>query len=806
MNRFISIFCLFFLLVLFNSAYSQYSNATLVGVVTDTGGKPLELVNVALFDYPIGTTTNKKGEYLLRIPSQREIVVGFSALGYKLQKIAFNLEPDKLYEQNIILEAYSQQLDEVVITQKEQNSGNIVRIDPKVMGKVPAIGSASVEGLIKTMPGVTSGNELSNQYSVRGGSYDENLVYVNDIEVYRPYLIRAGQQEGLSFVNTDMVSSIEFSAGGFDAKYGDKMSSVLDIKYNRPLEFSAKVSAGLLGANAQIENISKNQKFTYNMGLRYKTFKYLLGSLDEKGAYNPAFVDYQGYLTYTINPKFSVAFLGTVSLNKYEFVPKSRRTQSGVWNDQRSLSVSYEGQEVDRFQTLTGALSFEYKPVKNAYLKFIASGYTTSEQETYDIIGYYFLNEVQNIGSEEQEDTSTNVGLGYYHEHGRNYLEASVVSLVHRGAVKTSNNFVQWGIDAKREQVNDRMSEWEYRDSAGYSIPYSPQNVNLYYASRTPEYTHNEMRYTAFVQNSFSFPVGFGDVMITGGARAHYWTFTDNLSISPRISTALATGFNHDILLRASAGMYHQPPFYREIKDLNGNINYNIQTPQSLNMVAGVDYSFISWNRPFRLTFETYYKSMKNLIPYQIENVRIRYLSNQISDGYAIGADLKVNGEFVSGTQSWVSLSLMKTEEDIRGDGHGFIRRPTDQRFKFSMFFQDYLPGLPHYQMHMTGHFITGAPFGMPRSERYLQTAQMRSYKRVDIGFTRAVVSNGRNLTKVDFFNNFQDLDFSIEVFNLLDIENVSSYFFVADVYNNYYPVPNKLTGITFNLKISAAF
>ncbi|MFA9390852.1 MAG: carboxypeptidase-like regulatory domain-containing protein [Prolixibacteraceae bacterium] len=802
----------FFLIVLATSSiFGQSSNATLFGVVTDEKGKPLEMVTVFLKNYPFGTTTNRKGEFLLRIPSGREIIVGFSSLGYQVTEKTYLLKEEESFEENITLISKNEELGEVVIIDRSQTSGNIVRINPRSIDNLPDVGVGSVEGLIKTLPGVTSSNELSNQYSVRGGSFDENLVYVNDIEVYRPYLIRAGEQEGLSFVNSDMVSSIEFSAGGFDAKYGDKMSSVLDIKYHRPTEFHATASASFLGGKAQVENISKDKKFTYNMGARYKTFKYLLASLEKAGSYNPSFLDFQGYFTYSLGKKLELSVLGTASANRYQFTPEAQRTKTGLFNQQYSLRVDYEGQEIDRYDTYTGAMSLNWKPTHNLFLKLTASAFTTSEQETYDIVGYYYLHDVQNEGTEEQEDTSMNIGVGFYHEHGRNYMDANVMAIDHRGGLKTDSHFLQWGFNAKQELVDDRMNEWEYRDSAGYSLPYSNKEVQLYYLSKN-DHQFNEQRYSGFVQDSYTLPLDIGNLMLTGGVRAHYWTYTDKLSISPRFSASLNTGVERDIVTRVSFGWYSQPAFYRELKDLYGNINPDIQTPRSFQMVAGIDYSFIGWDRPFRLTTEAYYKNLKDLIPYQIENVRIRYLSNQISNGYAYGLDFKVNGEFVSGTQSWISMSLMKTAEDIEGDygrdnypAH-YIPRPSDQRFKFSMYFQDYLPGLPAYQMHLTGHFITGAPFGMPRSERHTQTARMPAYKRVDIGFMRAMVSNGKNLTDWKFFDRFSDFDVSLEIFNMIDIQNVSSYIFIPDFDNIYHPIPNHLTGRTFNLKVSAAF
>ncbi|HPR31721.1 MAG TPA: TonB-dependent receptor [Prolixibacteraceae bacterium] len=783
----------------------QITNATLYGVVTGDNGEPVDMVNVSLRNYPFGTTTNPDGEYLLRIPSGRDVVVVFSSIGFESVEETLHTESEASIEMNVQLKQRSEEIDEIVIARQRQTSGNIVRINPRTTTVMADVGLGSVEGIIKTLPGVNASNELSSQYSVRGGNFDENLVYVNDIEVYRPYLIRSGQQEGLSFVNSDMVSSIEFSAGGFDAQYGDKMSSVLDIQYNRPSRFSASADVSLLGAKAHIENISRDQRFTYNMGVRYKTFGYLLGTLEDKGEYTPTFLDYQGYFTYALSKKWDVGFLGTASYNRYQFIPESRKSKSGIFNDQKSLHIEYEGQEIDRYETYTGAFFLDYNPAKNVQLRLIASAYTTAEAETYDIVGYYWFNEVGNEGTEEQTDSVMNLGVGFYHEHGRNFLEATVAGLEHRGSAKLGGHFLRWGIQGKNELVSDRMKEWVYRDSAGYSLPYSYTSDSLYYLART-NYGHQEQRYTAFLQDTWSIPTGIGNFLFNAGIRSHYWTYTRLLTVSPRFSASLQTGLKNNIIARMSFGWYHQPPFYREIKDLYGTINPNIQTPRSVHLVGGVDYSFSAWGRPFRLTADAYYKWLNDLIPYQYENVRVRYLSNLISDGYAYGFDVKVNGEFVSGTQSWISASLMDTREDIAGDGHGFIPRPSDQRFKFSMFFQDYLPGLPAYQMHLTGHFITGMPFGMPRSPRFTQTARIESYKRVDIGFMRSLVSNGKNLTNWAFLDKFRECSITIEVFNILDTKNVSSYTFIADYDKNYHAIPNRLTGRLFNLKISAGF
>jgi hypothetical protein len=812
MNRILSFILILLLCLPVFELSAQSSNATLWGKVIDESGNPIELVNVSIRNFPIGTITNKKGEYLLRIPSGRDVSIDYSMIGYEMVEKLMQVSSESSIEMNITLKTSSKEINEIVVTDQRQTSGNIVKINPKSINGLPDVGMGSVEGIIKTLPGVSASNELSSQYSVRGGSFDENLVYVNDIEVYRPFLVRSGQQEGMSFVNSDMVSSIEFSSGGFDAKYGDKMSSVLDIKYNRPSEFSASVSASLMGVLAHVENSSRDKKFTYNMGIRYKSFKFLLGTLDNKGDYNPSFIDFQGYYTYQLSDKTELSFLGTASSNQYQFYPQSRESREGTATNQRILHVYYDGKEIDRYYSYTGALNLNYKPTNHASLNFTASAFQTFEQETYDIIGTYYFNEIGNPGTEQQNDSVLNLGRGLYHEHGRNYFDASVVSFEHRGKIKTKNNFFQWGLNFKEEMINDHSKEWEYHDSAGYSLPHSDKEINLFYLTNT-DTALSTQRYTAFLQDSYSVPVGIGSLMFTGGLRAHFWTYTNKLSVSPRFSASLKTGTKNDIVARLSFGWYYQPPFYRELKDLSGHINPNIQTPRSIQAVAGVDFSFVGWDRPFKMTSEVYYKSLKDLIPYQYENVRIRYLSDQISNGYAYGLDLKVNGEFVSGTQSWVSASLMKTEEDIVGDINdkgksvGYIPRPNDQRFKFSMFFQDYMPGLPAYQMHLTGHFITGVPFGLPHSPRWTQgDARIKAYKRVDIGFLRMLVSDGKNLSGWKFLDKFKECSVGIEIFNILDIPNISSYTFIADYENNYHSVQDRLTGRMLNLKISAGF
>ena len=462
-------------------ASAQKSNATLLGKVTDEEGNPLEMVNVALKNFPFGTTTLKNGEYLLRIPSGRTVTVAFSSIGYELFEKELEATPEQMIQLSVELKKKEEAIDEVVVGTQRQTSGNMNRIDPRTTSGLPDVGMGSVEGVLKTFAGVTSSNEMSNQYSVRGGSFDENLVYVNDIEVYRPFLIRSGQQEGMSFINSDMVSSIEFSAGGFDAKYGDKLSSVLNIQYAVPTKFKANAMASLIGGTVHAEDISKNKKFTYNMGARYKNYKFLLSTLEQKGEYFPAYFDYQGYFTYKLNDKIDLGFLGTVSYNKYQFIPQESRTEYGTFNIPYSLNIYFEGQEMDQYETYTGALTFNYKPTNKSYLKLIASAYTTDESENYDIIGQYYFNQLENdYGSEAYGDSVLNLGIGLYHEHGRNRINANVYSLAHKGGVSAGNNFLQWGVTAKLEDIYDAMNEWQYHDSAGYSVPYSDAEVILF--------------------------------------------------------------------------------------------------------------------------------------------------------------------------------------------------------------------------------------------------------------------------------------------------------------------------------------
>ncbi|MDP2112699.1 MAG: TonB-dependent receptor plug domain-containing protein, partial [Bacteroidota bacterium] len=695
---------------------------------------------------------------------------------------------------------------------------NMDRIDAKYLSSITDAGTGGVEALIKTLPGVSTNNELSSQYSVRGGNFDENLVYVNDIEVYRPMLIRAGQQEGMSFINSDMVSSIEFSAGGFDAKYGDKMSSVLDIKYRKPTEFAGSASVSLLGGSLQLEDLSKNGKFSHITGIRYKTNRYLLGTLDEKGEYNPRFVDAQTYLTYKFSKAFDVSFLGNVAQNQYNFIPQTRKTSFGTWNQAYNATVYFEGQEVDRFATVTGALVANYHPGDRLNMKFIASAFHSKEEETYDIKGDYYLNELErNLGSDNLGDSVLNIGIGTFINHARNYLSANVYSLEHKGAYNSESHLLNWGIKAQIEMIDDKMNEWVLRDSTGYSLPhkqfdpskpYDPnakQELRLYSTTNT-DHSMSSARFTAYIQDTYQIPINKGALYATGGIRAQYWSFSDEFLLSPRGAFRYYPDWNANFVFHLSGGVYTQPAFYKELKDRNGLIYPNTKAQRSTQVLFGTDYIFRAWDRPFKFSSEAYFKVMKNLTPYQIDNVRIRYLPNQTANGYATGLDMKVNGEFVSGIESWASLSIMKTEEDILKDGHGYIPRPTDQRFNFSVFFQDYFPGNPTWKMNLTAFYGSRLPTGPPNSERYMDQFRIPPYRRIDLGFSKVLINQDHKDFRYKAFNSIKDMWLSLEVFNLLGINNTISYLWVANNTGDLFGVPNYLTKRKVNLKLTVKF
>ena len=810
-----------FLLWLINIAVNgQQEHATIYGQITTIEGQPIFLVNISIQDFSLGTSTDKNGKYELKIPADQNITIVFSCMGYKTEKITFKAKPTKKIEINKKLEISIKELPEVEIKSRFENGNNLVKINIKHFEVFPDL-SRNIESLLKTFPGVSSSNELSSQYSVRGGNFDENLVYVNDIEIYRPFLIRSGQQEGLSFINSDLVSSIKFSSGGFDARYGDKMSSVLDIRYIKPTEFNVSTTLSLLGGSAHIEGISKNRKFTHISGFRYKTSEYILNTLETKGDYQPFFWDFQTYWAYKFSDNFEISFLGNYAQNKYNFIPKSRVTSFGTLNDVLNLKIYYEGQEVDKFETCLGAVSFIFQPGKKLSLKLISSAFSTIEEETFDILGQYFLNELDNaIGSENYGDSIMNLGIGSFLNHARNYLNAYVFSTTHKGSFYHKSNKLTWGIKFQHEEVFDDIIQWEMIDSAGYSIPYSDSIVNLSeFITANSQLKSN--RITSYFQNTHSFKIKSTNLNLTSGIRTNYWDYNKQFLISPRVSVSVIPNWKKDITFHFASGYYYQPPFYKELRDSKGVLNENIKAQKSIHFVVSCDHVFLAWNRPFKLTTEVYYKQFDHLIPYKVDNVRIRYSAKNNAKGYAKGIDLKINGEFVKGVESWASLSIMKTEEDMEDDFYyssdnkriepGYYPRPTDQLLNFSLFFQDYLPNNPSYKVHLSLFYGGKLPFTSPDSERYDNPFRMPPYRRVDIGFSKVLKSEETTFNDQNPFRFFKSVWLCAEVFNLLDINNIISYIWITTVSQQpdvslQYAVPNYLTSRRLNIRLIAKF
>jgi hypothetical protein len=685
--------------------------------------------------------------------------------------------------------------------------------------------------------GVTSNNELSSNYSVRGGNFDENLVYVNDIEVYRPFLVRSGQQEGLSFANPDMVQNINFSAGGFEAKYGDKMSSVLDITYRKPTKFGGAASASLLGGNVTLEGISKNRLIAWSVGSRYKSNTYLLKGMDTKGEYKPRFYDAQAFITFNINPKWTVEVLANIANNKYLVIPTNRETTFGTVNNAVSLKVYFDGQEVMQYNTFMGGVSTTYMPNKTTKLKLIASGYSTKEEELYTVQGQYYIDQLEaDFGKSNFGQVAFNRGIGTFLNNGRNRLEAQVYNIEHKGTKYLKRNReLLWGLRFQNENVQDKLSEWRMVDSAGFVNPYSPTEINLSDAYKS-KITLSTFRVMEYVEYKYNKTLRDSSVFtFTGGARGNYWTLNNQFLFSPRVTLSFKPNWKKDFVFKLSGGVYDQPPFYRELRNIDGTINRNIKAQQSIHCVLSSDYNFLAWRRPFKFIVAAYYKQLNNLIPYEVDNVRVRYFAKNSAYGYATGIDFRVNGEFVKGVESWTSLGILRTYEYSKDNIHydyfnkdgekiikgytfdqvktdstkidpGYIPRPTDQLVTFNMFFQDYLPKHPALKMNLNIIFGSGLPFGPPNHLRYQQVFRMPPYRRVDIGFAYNIIKEGREIKKKNFMNNVKSMWLNVEVLNLLDVNNTVSYTWIKDVTGRQYAVPNYLTRRQLNVKLQIRF
>ncbi len=801
-------------------SYAQ-SMARVIGKVVSEAGEAIPFSTISVKGTTIGVSSNHLGLFQITVPSSDSITLQVSSLGFANKTIILALAPGERKELIVTLATESQTIDAVSVVATQKQFGNIERIEHKDIKHIPNA-SGSFEAILKSMPGVSSANELSSQYSVRGGNFDENMVYVNDVEIYRPFLIRSGQQEGLSFINSDMVESVEFSAGGFNAEFGDKMSSVLNIRYRRPSENAAKAEFSLLGASALAEGTLAGNRFTHLTGIRYKTSEYLLGTLDEKGDYKPTFLDFQTNLNYRISPKLQLTLLGNYSSNSYQFTPRERETRFGTFTNALQLKVFYEGQEVNRFETAQGSLAAEYRPTESVMLKFIAGSYVARESETFDILGQYLINELDNtLGSSTYGDSAINVGIGGFLTHARNFLDVFIARAEHIGTYATGSSRLKWGIRFQREIMDESIREWELIDSSGYAIPYNGNQLIMSHWLKSVNSTATN-RVNAFVQNGVKFNIGNLQASTTIGVRVSYWDYNKNITLSPRGYLMITPAGLKNLSFHLSGGYYHQPPIYKEFRDAQGNLNRNIRSQEAIHIVLGSEYQFESWNRPFKFQAEVYHKILNNIIPYKVDNVRVRYAGDNLANGYAQGIDLKINGELVEGAQSWASISIMRTYEDMKNDSYqneqgqtvhpGYYPRPTDQRLGFGVFFQDYVPNRPNLRVHLSGHYGTGLPFSMPRTDRYDLVGRMPSYKRVDMGFTAILKDKkGSNFNYLKTQKWLESFWIGLEIFNLFDFNNTISYLWVQTVANQsnqsgLYAVPNYLTSRRLNLKLTATF
>lgn len=814
------------------AAWAQ--KAVVTGKLLDEENHGIEQATVALLGLPGGTYTDENGNYRIEIPANVKVKLSFSHVRYDQQMFELTLAPGETKTLDRILKIKENILTIADVVDEANRSTTMTTMNHKIATEIPTVGGG-IEALLKTFPGVSSNNELSSQYNVRGGNYDENLVYVNDVLIYRPFLVRSGQQEGLSFVNPDLVGNLSFSAGGFEAKYGDKMSSVLDVRYKRPRKFAGSVTGSLLGAAAHIEGSSKDYRFSYLAGVRYRSNQYILGSLDTKGQYRPRFIDAQGLLNFDINDEWSVSLLANYAQNRYQFVPEDRVTAFGTISEALQLSVYFDGQEVSNFETALGALTAEYRPSPKLKLKLIASAFRSTADETFDVQGQYFLGQLDNnFGSDNLGEVAFNRGIGTFLNHGRNYLTANVVSGRHIGKWFDGQRILEWGTTYQHEIINDKLSEWDLIDSAGYSIPLNSQQLTMKEVLKTSIDLESN-RISGFIQNTWMFS-DTSKHRLTGGVRFHYWDVNKQFIATPRANYAYNPKWKKaDMLFRLSGGMYYQPPFYRELRDLNGQLNKDVKAQQSYHAVLGMDWNFKAWRRPFKLVAEVYYKYLNDLVTYEIDNVRIRYYAKNNARGYATGIDLKVNGEFVQGIESWASMSVMTVQEDIIDDFYydyynaagqkityavedqtvvdsvrrepGYIPRPTDQRVNFALYFQDYVPKLPSLKMHLNLVFGTGMPFGPPDYNRYKDTLRIPPYRRVDIGFSYQLLGEKKRFVgPKNPLKHFQSIWISLEVFNLLGTNNTLSYLWIADITNRQYAVPNYLTARRINAKIVMKF
>lgn len=789
---------LFILQIIFLCAFvsAQAQTFTLSGRVIDENNDPVEFASVSCPKQGKMTMTSLKGDYSLQLQSADSVEIRFSMVGYKT-KVRTLRRPRGKQTMQVVLHSSDNALSEVTITGKRIETGQTQELSKEHLKSMPSTTGNAVEEMIQSQAGVSTHSELSSQYNVRGGSFDENSVYINNVEIFRPFLVRSGQQEGISVINPDMVEKIGFSTGGYEARYGDKMSSALNIEYRRPKRFEASATASMLGASAFVG--MSNKKFSWSNGLRYKTTKYLLGSMDTKGEYQPTFIDYQTYLTYSPNKRWDIKFLGNISDNHYNFTPEDRETNFGTMENVKAFKVYFDGQEKDVFRTFFGSLGITRKFNENTSLSLIASAFNTREQEKYDIQGQYWLT---------QTETSENLGVGTYFQHTRNYLKAHVESAKLLFKTKQKKHDIEAAFTYKWEHIEENSVEYEMRDSSKYSIPHTGKDLYMIYSMRAKN-TLTANRVEAYAQDTYRFTGSEGKTLYTlnYGLRLAYWSFTKETILSPRLSLGIIPAFNENITMRFATGLYYQAPFFKEIRDTtttNGityaSLNRKAKSQRSIHFIAGFDYRFKMNDRPFKFTVEAYYKALGNLVPYSVNNVKVVYYGDNMCSGHAAGLDLKLFGEFVPGTDSWVSLSLMNTSMKLNGKS---IPLPTDQRYAVNLFFTDYFPGTTRWKMSLKLAFADGLPFSAPHRELESNVFRAPAYKRADVGLNYRIIDNSDRHKKR---NPIRNLWVGAECLNLFGINNVNSYYWITDVTGQQYAVPNYLTGRQINVKLSVDF
>ncbi len=800
--------------------FGQEPDLVITGKITGPDQQALSGVNIQIKNSRKGTYSDQKGRFTLKINPLQDSILIFSMLNY--QKAEYPISPNKLMEQTFILTPVSIGLAEIEVNEQRKTNPGTVSINPLLTKNLSVASGGAVEQLVKTLPGVSSHSELSSQYNVRGGNFDENLLYVNGTEIFRPFLVKTGQQEGLSFLNPDLVSAIRFSSGGFESAYGDKMSSVLDIDYKVPKKTAGSAELGAMGASAHFEGRALQNKFSHLTGIRYRNNRYLLGTLDQKGHYDPACFDLQTLLGYDFSSKFSMNLLANYSSNNYSFTPETRETRYGTMTQSYLLTIYFDGKEKDQFQNRMASLSAHYQPTKDLFLQLTASTFYSDEKERYDILGQYYLNEVSS-GADPgtNPDSTLLLGVGSTLVHAGNFLEASIRTVEHLGKFNLDKHKIQWGLKYQSERIHDRVSEWEMRDSAGYSLPYTDNHSLELYRSIHANNQMNSSRYSAYIQDEFSTQLRNSTLSFNFGGRIQYWDYNNQTIFSPRISARYIPNRTKHIQLHAAWGIYQQMPFFKELKNREAKLVPTVRAQKSTDYLLGLDYPFRWGDRPFKFSSELWYKSLRHLIPYKVTNLDLQYFPEQQSTGYATGLEFKLFGEPIPGATSWASVTLMKTEEDIIGDSYvkegqagapdqviypGYLPRPSDQRFNFSLFFQDYLPKNPSVKMNLTLLYGTGLPFGPPQGERYLDVFRMPSYKRVDLGFSKMLLGIPTKKHANNFSKNLKDAWLTLEIFNLFDLNNTISYYWVSDFQDQMHAVPNYLTGRRINIKISVSF